>query len=346
MSSTAEYNFADWYRPVDSQLTAETQAFRITAIRELLDTDDMDFWLDVIRMYWGLPVVSDDSKKEFIKAFKDADPVFPVTGNDHLLQVLAGILICFQFEEEFRLNTPIGLAIKSINFLGQYELTSNIPVLKNATLYLLEQSTNLRDTDFYAQQKEITTLISRSEESGYAFVGEDHSILTNAVNSLFQSQKVFSEETNILWWLFAEASQTYDQPLKALGLPKAIPIVAKEIFDIIEFALSNRKIDAIINKAISNCIQSKGSDKAYSPFDMISKFDGPEITPILSGFKPETEFTPILTAFSRFVTMGKSADWASLYASEFNGGDLKKTFQPSALASQILQELFLLHNLS
>lgn len=346
MSSTAEYNFADWYRPVDSQLTAETQAFRLTAIRELLDTDDMDFWLDVIRMYRGLPVANEDSKTEFIRAFKDADPVFPVNGNDHLLQVLAGILICFQFEEDFRLNTPIGLAVKSINFLGQYELSSNIPVLTNATTFLLEQSASLREINLYDQQEAITSLTNRSDVSGYAFVARDHSVLTTAVNSLLQSQKVFSEETNILWWLFGEASQTYDQPFKTIGLPKAIPIIAKEIFDIIEFSLSNRKIDAIINKAISNCIQSKGSDKAYSPFDMISKFDGSEITPILTGFKPETEFTPILTAFSRFITMGKSSDWANIYASEFSGGDLKKTFQPSALASQILQELFLLHNLS
>ncbi|MBB5439165.1 hypothetical protein HDC92_002852 [Pedobacter sp. AK017] len=345
MSSTAEYNFADWYRPVDSQLTAETQAFRITAIRELLDTDDMDFWLDVIRMYWGLPVVSEDSRTEFIKAFKDADPVFPVSGNDHLLQVLAGILICFQLEEDFRLNISIGLAIKSINFLGQYEIASSIPVLSNATTFLREQSAILRETNLEEQQTVITGLTNRSEVAGYAFVAADHSVLTTAVNSLLQSQKVFSEETNILWWLFGEASQTYDQPLKAIGLPKAIPIIAKEIFDIIEFSLSNRKIDAIINKAISNCIQSKGSDKAYSPFDMISKFDGSEITPIFTGFKPETEFTPILTAFSRFITTGKSSDWANIYASEFNGGDLKKTFQPSALASQILQELFLLHNL-
>ncbi|UKT65095.1 GTPase-associated system all-helical protein GASH [Pedobacter mucosus] len=345
MSSTTEYNFADWYRPVDSQLTAETQAFRITAIRELLDTDDMDFWLDIIRMYWGLPVVSEDSRKEFIKAFKDADPVFPVSGNDHLLQVLAGILICFQLEEDFHLNISIGLAIKSINFLGQYEIASNIPVLSNATTFLSEQSAILRETNLEEQRTEITDLTNRSEVPGYAFVAADNSVLTTAVNSLLQSQKVFSEETNILWWLFGEASQTYEQPLKAIGLPKAIPIIANEIFDIIEFSLSNRKIDAIINKAISNCIQSKGSEKAYSPVDMISKFEGSEITSILNGFKPETEFTPILTAFSRFITTGKSSDWTNIYASEFNGGDLKKTFQPSALASQILQELFLLHNL-
>ncbi|MEJ7558209.1 MAG: GTPase-associated system all-helical protein GASH [Pedobacter sp.] len=297
-------------------------------------------------MYWGLPVVNEDSRTEFIKAFKEADLVFPVSGNDHLLQVLAGILICFQLEEDFQLNISIALAIKSINFLEQYEITSTIPVMSNATTFLREQASILRETNLGEQQTEITDLTNRSEVAGYAFVAGDHFVLTTAVNSLFQAQKVFSEETNILWWLFGEASQTFDQPFKAIGLPKAIPIIAKEIFDIIEFSLSNRKIDAIINKAISNCVQSKGSDKAYSPFDMISKFDTSEITPILSGFKPETEFTPILTAFSRFITTGKSSDWANIYTSEFNGGDLKKTFQPPALASQILQELFLLHNLN
>ncbi len=345
MSSQAEYNFADWYRPVDNQLTAETQAARIAAIKVLLENNDRSFWIDVVRLFWAIPIKKIENKNAFIKAYKDADPVFPVSGNDHLLKVLAGILLCFRFETFSVLNNLIALSIKNVNFLGQYEGLGNVPVLQNAITYLFAESKKMRDIYTESQKAEIDKLDERKDGEDYEFVAADHVVVVDTVTAILHAQKVFSEETNILWWLFGDASIIYEDPLKSVGLPKSIAVIAKELFDLLEFSLGTPKINSIINKAISNSTSGKGA-KEYSPSDLISKFNADEIKILLGGYKAETEFTPILTALSKFPMASISSDWVSVYAAEFHDGDLKKAFSPSIIATQILNEYLLLKNLN
>jgi hypothetical protein len=345
MSSQAEYNFADWYRPVDNQLTAETQTARIAAIKVLLEDDDQSFWMDVVRLFWSIPIKKTDNKNSFIKAFKDADPVFPVTGNDHLLKVLAGILLCFRFETFSVLNNLIALSIKNVNFLGQYEGLGNVPVVQNSITYLIAESKEMRDIYTEPQEKEMNELNERKDEEDYEFVAADHVVVVDTLTAILHAQKVFSEETNILWWLFGDASIIYEETLKSVGLPKAIPVIAKELFDLLEFSLGTPKINSIINKAISSGASGKGA-KDYSPFDMISKFNSDEIDILLGDYKAETEFTPILSALSKFPIASKAADLVALYGAEFHAGDLRKAFPPCQLAIQILNEYLLLKNLN
>jgi hypothetical protein len=344
MSSQAEYNFADWYRPVDNQLTAEIQSYRISAIKVLLSNQDKSFWLDVVRLFWSIPTKSLTNKDTFIRAFKDADPVFPVSGNDHLVKVLAGILLCFRLERISHLNILVALAIKNINFLGQYQDNTIVPVVNNVSTFLVAESKQQRDIFTSAFDDELNELDERKEEDGYVFVDVDHAVVVNAAHAMMHAQKVFSEETNILWWLFGEASITYEESLKSIGLPKTILVIAKELFELFEFTLGTAKISSIINKAISNSVVGK-ANKDYSPLELIGKFNSSEIQILLGDYKAETEFTPILSALYKFPTLTKTENLASLYAEEFHNGDLKKPFSPQLISIQILHEFLLLKKL-
>jgi len=342
----AAYHFSDWYRPVDNQLTAETQDSRIAAIKTLMKNNSQSFWLDVIRIYAGVPVKNIENKTAFVKAFKDVDAVFPVSGNDHLLQVLAGILLCFSLETEAEQNNTISLAISCLNFLGQYNQSIAVPVTGFAADHITVESENIRSLEIDTQQGEIDGLFVRKEDADYEFVAADHSSVVDAVSSILHVQKVFSEETNILWWLFGEASITFDESLKAIGLPKVLPIIAKELTDLLQFDLGTKKIKSIINKAVLNSVNPKNSGKEFSPFEMISKLTADESSLILNRLKPATEFTPLLSALYKSVILGTSSDWATAYSAEFNGGDLKKNFDPAKIGMQLFNEFLLLKNMN
>jgi hypothetical protein len=341
MNSKSEYNFADWYRPADSQLTTLIQESRIVAIKVLMENEAQGFWLDVVRLYMGVPMKTASNKAAFIKAFKDADGVFPVSGNEHQLQILAAILLCFRLEAQADVNTLISLAVLNTNFLGQYNEYTAVPVNAFASRYLSETAKNERNADLSDNTDEVNELSGRIEEDDYEFDSADHTVNTNAIAAILHSQKVLSEETNILWWLFGEGSVSLNESFKNIGLPKAIGIIPKELFDLLQFQLGPVKIKSIIQKAIANASSSK-TTKAYSAFDVITKLSKNERTVILSNAKPAVEFAPVLSGFYKAVQF-ETVDWSSIYAGEFQAGDLKKSFQPIELASQIFNELLFLN---
>jgi len=345
MSSDASYNFADWYRPVDNQLNPDTQNHRIKAINVLMNNTDQSFWLDVIRLYVGIPIKDVENKKSFIKAFKDEDSVFPVSGNDQLIRTLASILLCFRLDIDFDLNNVISLAIANLNFLGQYDDSINVPVFTYAKSQISNASKNIRDLKVEAQKDGMDELSDRIEEDDYEFEVKDQIVVVDAVKNILHAQKVFSEETNILWWLFGEASLTYNDSLKTIGLPKVIPVIARELFDLLQFELGTQKMRSLINKAVLNSYTTKNAGKLCSPYEMICKFTSQEIGTLLKTYKPDTEFTPLLSAFYKYSVYSKSNDLTLLYSDEFNGGDLKKTFEPTAIAFQLFNEFLLLKNM-
>ena len=294
----------------------------------------------------GTPGQKSDNKAAFIKAFKDADEVFPVTGNDHLIQVLAAILLCFRLEEYSEVNNVIALAVRNMNFLGQYQNTISVPVSAYARKHLQGEAKELRELKIDSQQDEIDELVERKNVDDYEFEGADHVVVVDTLDAILHAQKVFSEESNILWWLFGEASFINGQNLKELNLPKAIPFIARELFDLLQFELGTTKIGSIINKAVLNSGNAKSVAKEYSALEIIAKFDTDEISALLSDFDPKTEFTPLLSALNKFVALGRPADLTTPYANEFNGGDLKKTFDSTTLANQMFNEFLLLKNLN
>jgi hypothetical protein len=341
MSSQSEYNFADWYRPADNQLTTAIQESRIAAIKILMEDEDQGFWLDVVRLYMGVPMKGAGNKAAFIKAFKDADGVFPVSGNEHQLQILAAILLCFRLEDYADPNTLISLAVLNMNFLGQYDEYKAVPVSAFAHKHLSEIAKNERNADLSDNIEEVNELIERNEEDEYEFDSADHTFNTNAIAAILHSQKVLSEETNILWWLFGEGSVSLNESFKTIGLPKAIGIVPKELFDLIQFQLGPVKINSIIQKAIANATSSKAA-KAYSTFELITKLTKDERTVVLNNTQPAVEFAPVLSGFYKAIQF-ETVDWSTIYAGEFHTGDLKKSFPPIELASQIFNELLFLN---
>jgi hypothetical protein len=344
MSSIAEYNFADWYRPADSQLTAQTQTARIDAIKVLLKKEEPAFWLDVVRLYASIAAKNPSNHEAFIKAFKDEDTIFPVTGNIHLIKVLAGILLCFKLEEISHLNNFIALAIRNINFFGQYDFSGIVPVLSLARNYLIKESTEVREVATHVYEEDLVMLDEEKEDETYTYVKSDHDTIVNTVYQLVNAQKVYSEESNILWWLFGESSVLFDMSLKTIGLPKAIPVVSRELFDLLEFPVGTQKIDSILKRALQIASGNKVI-KDSSVNEIIEKFEIDEIKVFLNNVGVEHEFTPVLSAMQKYISMDKATTWADAYSTDFNAGNVKKTYPASQIASQLLHEFLLIKNL-
>jgi len=345
MTTNAKLNFADWYRSAELHLTDEIQQKRFDAIETLMEIDDKAFWVDVVRIYLGIPVINPESSELFVKAFKDADAVFQISGNANHFKTLAGILLCFRLEVDSYMNTTISLAILNWSFLQQYSYDPNIPVLASAHEYLKVEILRERDEDLESHVDHIDDLITSIDVPTYALAATDFKITNNAVKALIAVNKNLLEETNILWWLFGETSVIFDDSFRNIGLPKFTLVAGREFFDLTTYTLGTLRHKAILSKSLFLSNSEKTINKQFSAYEVINKFTIAERKLILGDFAPQSEFTPVLTSLNNSLNFGTDTDWSQSTKAILKDGNIKLNVPAIDLTAQVFREFLYLKNL-
>src|SRR4051812_1944992 len=90
-------HFADWYRPcttgTETSLTGDLLQKRWTGVAKLAE-ESAEHALHFVRVVYQKRSVPADIMTAVRAAFKEADPVFQMSGNELELSVLAGAVAC------------------------------------------------------------------------------------------------------------------------------------------------------------------------------------------------------------------------------------------------------------
>lgn len=142
--------FADWYRQVDLNISAEGLNTRWGCIEAAVKKLDADAVMQLTRVSFALPkpdgAGADVDGAAVALTFKEADVSFPMKGNDQLLRVLFGVTLAQAIEEKHALATFAALAVTAARCGG---LVAAPPIEELPTIaeqYLATQGSSRRSS--------------------------------------------------------------------------------------------------------------------------------------------------------------------------------------------------------
>ena len=374
---TATDFFPTWYKATKLSATPDQLKSRLAAIDELVNTNEIPFWLDIIRISNGLQPADDGSISRFVKTFQDEDNTFPLTNNAQLLKVLAASAVCFKLEAEdletedeeeeeeeeeeeqgepndqseeadasviTDVNTAISLCVTNINFLGQFKDDGTIPVLTYAQNYLESKPYYQRMREHEGQAEDLDKVAEKFNTTT-ALNKDDHQVIVNSIQQVQKENNMLSEELNVLSWIFGEYSKLANCFFQDAGTSLMMiygPIELHEKTSTLHYINSAR---GFLHRILSIALASKKATPV-SVADSINAIPADFKTSLVKKYKAHiSELTPYLFAVSKSTEVNAGDDYAAPVKKQTNGGDIKKTFKPDVMAIQIYKEIVFINTL-
>jgi hypothetical protein len=215
--------FSDWYRTAGMEPT-EALPQRWVAIEAY--TPDADGIVSLAQMFYSVGKPNDGVVSAFQAALQTADPRFKMSNNERELSVLAGAELIDMLRHE--VTALADLAALSLVCAAGVGLRPAPPVRaipEHAANYLngrtLSRSTIKDDED---DSDPLLATLAGGEPP--------HPELAKRIRQMQRQLDLVREESNMLWWLFADYSRDAQKPWSKISFP-AVPLIAgKELSDL------------------------------------------------------------------------------------------------------------------
>jgi hypothetical protein len=335
---TCEDHFPTWYRTIELTLNQETLQKRISAINKIIEEENSELWLDIVKLAHGIAIGNPEHKELFVSIFKEFDLSFPIQSNDNIVKVLSQISLCFLFESTTDLRI-ISLAIINLNFFEQYSAT-DIPFYELARKV---DAINEPDAIFNVNEavenlKQKAEAIEEDVDGEETLESEDSLNLINLVTHISNENNRLKEESNVLWWLFTQYSTSNKAYFNEVGLSKMTASSPYELFEITSCSGFLISAKHILHKALIISNGNKVKLKELSILEVINDTLG-KIKEEILLLGHLDEFTPFLHAISLEKSLGDVNLWKGAFNKKFGTGSCERKFKPEDLAFQFYTEM-------
>ena len=270
--------FGEWYRTASIEPTNELLESRWKGIEVFLKKVDSAKVLELARCFIRLPWKNQAIHQEFIGAFQDADAAFPVRNNEVELQVLSGSAIVALVEtgNEF---SDFAACVLDAAFARGLRKEPVVPeILAVVEKYISSRSLAIREiaprtrvtgVDLRAQIDALkaacvpnqATQLAQPLEIVLTAINESINKLAQAaessISSLERVQNLYSEESNIVWWVFGETSRDEGERFKQLPAGFASILAGKELADLTTSIPGRMAGRAYLDKILHNSTNKK-----------------------------------------------------------------------------------------
>jgi hypothetical protein len=284
--------------------------------------------------------------------------------NDLELKVLAGISIIISLEEDNKSAFNTATAAVCATLQGFVVSTLEVPpVISIAKQYLKKKSIHTRSientisiqkniSDFKAKKDQLIALLPQNNlPSTQAPMKE----LLDKIQDIFKeinkitsgidySLLIQKEESNMLWWITGEYSNTLNKKMSKIPLPFACLIVAKELGDMTKLLPGPLSIPALMDK-----MMSVGRKKRSDPLSIKEVINGATekwrseyIGDIDLSFIED--LCPLHYAISKSVETGDQTAWISSFEKNI-GIKADQQFSPIDIAMQAYNEMLLISSI-
>lgn len=322
--------FAEWYRAVNLEPNSTLLENRWNGIESYIKESVSALEaFELIRLFYRLPV-SSDFHENFTDVFTSTDSAFNRQAQPELA-VLAGTTLFEMVERDLSLSNLIMLATLSMNFQDR---SPAVPAIFQSILNQFNKKTaSIREITIEPAKNSIPiplnkSLLSSIETEGIEW-SEDirkplHSYITSLGNYLIKTKKkdndnleiinIYSEDSQILWWMVGEWSNDLNVPFKNFYPINASIIAGKELADIIVNMPGPYSAQAVLNKVLEVCKKPKtnSQDELYS---IIEGLDKGWSKSVIELYPPDDtkDITPILTAISKSIQVDGSKEWIPVF---------------------------------
>lgn len=338
-------NFPEWYRvacvePREEQLKARWQGIEAYCGNEISSCDV----LKLIRSFCKRSI-DVEFRKHFIDSFYEKDNAFPQKSNLEL-SVLAGATLVYIINNYDGLDKLALLGLLSASFnkrkvavpdiLGvvQTEFDKRRVAIRNVA----KKSTAIKSN--IPQNKKLLDIVDAAKndvnswnaqtfsEALSVYLTNLNKLLVEAKKSIHQNvleQKIYKEDSQVLWWMTGEWSRDTQRPFKKFKVPEACIVIGKELADIVEILPGPYASKAVLYKVLS--IFSDDEIKEVTLSTAINQLDKDWREKVVNKYSTgkTKEITPLLTAVSESLKVGKASEWKSAYEllTDFDASHIK-----------------------
>jgi len=320
-------NFNEWYIDVNIDPNEGQMEKRIKCIEEYAKTATVDAVIDLVKMYFGIPV-KDDFKSTFAENFSKDDPTFSARFTEELSLLAGATLVEIAENQKSNGSFVELLSIATACFRQPRSTKGILQAIKEQfdidSLELRESLNNKGNTIHIPTTKDLKKNIdangldTNSTNEMLKFMQEVIKTLkdlTDKITAVKDSQKVYYEDSQILWWLTSGWSNDLGCSVKGLDKTKSCLIIGNEAADLVTCFPGPYAITGVLNRMIE-C--SKGSNNKIGIANLITKIDIQWKTKHSKTFNDShlLELLPISAAIVRSENTTTADEWFPKYKRE------------------------------
>jgi hypothetical protein len=243
--------FFDWYRLVKIDVKEEELIKRWKGIEAFFEKRDPNSELEIVRLYYGKPPKDPGFLEGYQKIFKQQDETFPMRENDLMVKVLAGTSIVFCLQNVKELADKVALATVCPDYQGLFRENPLLDIVEIARKHIEAQSLQNRSRHVLPQITIPDISGNIPPEKLSSVIVNIMTYTNNTISELNTYLEIEREESNVLWWLFAEYSNDLNRRMAELDPSVASLVAGKELADLTCISPGLFSAEAFLDKIVN-----------------------------------------------------------------------------------------------
>lgn len=353
---TMHTDFPRWYREVSVEENRDRLQRRWMGLSSILPTLDQAAVENLLRtVFHAKSGPTPEAIEKIRQAFKVADDLFDLQGNDREVEVLSGSILAVLLEKNDHLSGWAALAITTSALNGKRTLQLPLDLIalaENAIARIAEKNRerpNLQSAKLdapkigFAKAKEkLTTIdavgIGATFDAAAEAINLSLSNMVKEFNSSIDATADFiaiqDEELNMLWWVLGERSDGVKKIFTAIPERQRPLILGAELADATTYLPGPRSIGGLLTRA---GLESKHT---LTIPDAVNACDKAWLEPLSNNKAVSPLSQPIHFAIQRKLETGDEASWISGWAGSC-GLDATLSFPSLTLGTLFYRERLL-----
>lgn len=345
-------NFNEWYIDVSIQPKEGQLEKRAAGVERFAKDITVETVINLTKLFFNFPV-GDDFKETFADNFIVDDASFSKRYTKELA-VLAGATLVEIAETNGSFDNFVELLSIATSFGGRtpiaFSILETIKELFGVDSLALRETSNEYDVDIKipATKSLEEVLPSGWNEEWQKQMAKYIQGITQTLNSIGKelydfkrSQKIYREDSQILWWLTSGWSKDLGCSFKTIDMQNACLVIGKETASLVSVFPGPYAINAVINKMIENC---KGKKNLLDFTDVIQTTDMNWKAEYIKAYNNPRlyDLLPISSALLRAENTSAKEEWLPKYICETNICTDKMKDTPYVYALQMYLEVLTL----
>ncbi len=343
-------NFNEWY--IDVCITPQEGQIekRKESIEKYVDGIALDEIDTLVKLYFGMPVEV-DKKEAFASIFTANDPAFSVRYAEELT-LLAGAVLVEITEQNRGFDSLVELLSITTSFC--HKPASSTGILNSIIKQFDKDRIDLREANKgkeinFSSKAIVADFKKHIEQNAWDNTAptklieilskfqENFAALKSMLDVLQETQSVYREDSQLLWWMMAEWSNTLNRHLKTVEKSSGCLMLGCEAANFISNYPGPYAMEGVISKMVSAC---KGKSEKIELAELIMKTDETCKKNVMSRMKksPMIDHLPLSNAIVSSGNAEKTEEWYPKFKREFIAIENDICLFPSEYAWQMYLE--------
>ncbi len=286
-----EKHFGDWYRVVGIDADHNKLNKRWKGVESFAGKADRACILSLARLFHDLPSAEEVFVEGFATVFQKLDNAFPMQNNALELSLLAGASLSSVLGSgKEQLADVAALAATCPAFRRKREKPPIPEVLDRAWNHLVQRRSSLRDPgpmdvmpieepDADAMLKDLDSAFQTNDLSqiGGQVTKSLRTLstllvpLVKTVNQLQWQQKLYREDSNVLWWMTGGHSCDLNRPFAKIETAATALLIGKELADLVRVMPGPLAAEAVMDRSLADAGCNR--DETITLADAVNKTD-------------------------------------------------------------------------